>query len=104
MDKKFIRNTSIFILVILALTFCGLRSVWSSDEIHSPRYTIRLDKPTIAKGYTVAAFEDKIKLSLVPGILSEDTGVEIIELNEPLPLPWQLDRISPVYQFEFKKP
>lgn len=65
-------------------------------------FHINLDKQTIAKGYTVTAFAEAIKLSLVPGILAEDTPVEVVALNEPMPQPWKVDRISPVYQFEFK--
>ena len=65
-------------------------------------YFIALDAPTIAKGYTVAAFDDVLKLSLVPGILSEATGIDIIELHENLSWPWSLDLISDVYQFEFR--
>jgi D-alanyl-D-alanine endopeptidase (penicillin-binding protein 7) len=65
-------------------------------------YFVNLDKDTIAKGYTVAAFEDNLKLSLVPGVLSEDTGVDIIQINEDMPLPWQEDKISEIYQFEFR--
>ncbi len=64
-------------------------------------YSITLDKATIAKGYTVGAFNDYIKLSLVPGILNEQTGVQIIELNEPVDLPWEIDKVSKVIQFEF---
>lgn len=63
-------------------------------------FFIRLDVSTIAKGYTVAAFDDSVKLSLVPGILSEATGVQvrqIIEMDEP----WKLERLSPIYEFEF---
>ena len=65
-------------------------------------YFINLDAPTIAKGYTVAAFDNALKLSLTPGILRESTGVDIIELREDLPWPWSLDLISNVYQFEFR--
>ena len=65
-------------------------------------YHINLDKSTIAKGYTVSAFDDALKLSLVPGILNESTGVEVVELNEKLDMPWQLGKLSKVYQFEFK--
>lgn len=64
-------------------------------------FDIYLDKATIAKGYTVAGFDDSLKLSLVPGILNDDTKVGLIELNEDLPMPWNHERISPVYQFEF---
>lgn len=72
-----------------------------SEPSLNREYSIRLDKETIAKGYTVEAF-DVLRFSLVPGILSEATPVEVIELNENLPLPWNLEKISNVYQFEFK--
>ncbi|MEI6596876.1 MAG: RlpA-like double-psi beta-barrel domain-containing protein [bacterium] len=65
-------------------------------------YFINLDKETINKGYTISAFDNAIKLSLAPGILSESTGVDAFELNEVIDSPWQLERISKVYQFEFR--
>ena len=61
-----------------------------------------MDRSTIAKGYTVTAFEDNIKLSLIPGILDESTGVDVLELHEPMDEPWQFDRVSEIYQFEFR--
>lgn len=66
------------------------------------KINIWLDESTIQKGYTVSAFNNDIKLSLIPGILSSSTQVEIVELNEKLDLPWNLNLISKVYQFEFK--
>ncbi len=64
--------------------------------------SINLDKETIAKGYTVTAFNDLLKLSLVPGILSESTRVDTEIINEDMPIPWNLEKISPIYQFEFR--
>lgn len=96
----------IFIFSLCFLTLSGF--VFANDEITQPEeivnreYFIRLDKATIAKGYTVSAFNNNLKLSLVPGILSESTGVDIIELHEKMEMPWQLDRISNIYQFEFR--
>ena len=71
------------------------------EESLNKNFSIRLDKATIAKGYTVSAFNDDIKLSLVPGILSEDTLVDVVELNEVMPEPWNIDMLSKIYQFEF---
>jgi D-alanyl-D-alanine carboxypeptidase len=71
------------------------------DQPANEQFGIFLDEPTIAKGYTVAAFGDSLKLSLVPGILSSSTSVGCEILNEEIPGPWHLDRVSPVYQFEF---
>ena len=72
------------------------------DEAQKKTFFINLDKATIAKGYTVAAFDNDIKLSIIPGILDEATGVDVLELDEPLVEPWQLERVSEVYQFEFR--
>lgn len=66
------------------------------------QFSINLDKETIAKGYTVAPFDGELKLSLVPGILSESTRVDSEILNEDIPSPWRFDRISKIYQFEFR--
>lgn len=64
-------------------------------------YSITIDRPTIVKGYTVSAFNDYLKLSLTPGTLDEATAVEVAQLNEAIDLPWQLNKLSGVYQFEF---
>jgi len=108
MWKKAVKSL-IYVLVFNTLFFASpndwffsLAAGNISEEPINLEYHINLDKPTILKGYTVSSFNNNIKLSLVPGILSEATAVEIIELNEELDLPWQVDKISPVYQFEFK--
>ncbi|MDD5032288.1 MAG: RlpA-like double-psi beta-barrel domain-containing protein [Patescibacteria group bacterium] len=102
MIKNCLRKTGIIAILLTLL----VGSFVFADEVEpgnaNQYYSINLDKATIAKGYTVAAFNNELKLSLVPGILSEATGVEIAQINENMPTPWQLDRISNVYQFEFK--
>ncbi len=99
--------TIIFIFGIFFLVNIHLIAAAESNNIKSTAqetkwYRLKIDKNTIARGYTVSAFAEKIKLSLVPGILSAATPVEIAKLNEKLPLPWSLDKLSAVYQFEFK--
>ncbi|MFH1744934.1 MAG: RlpA-like double-psi beta-barrel domain-containing protein [bacterium] len=91
---KLILIISIFVLPNINFT--------AAEESANQEFFIRLDAATIAKGYTVTAFENKIKLSLVPGILSEATGVDVVILNEDMNYPWQVDKISQVYQFEFR--
>ncbi|OGF27151.1 hypothetical protein A2331_00150 [Candidatus Falkowbacteria bacterium RIFOXYB2_FULL_34_18] len=86
----------IVFVVFFFLSFSVVRA--ADNEI----YSINLDKETITKGYTVTAFDDELKLSLAPGILNESTNVEIVRLNEEMPSPWNLDRVSNIYQFEFK--
>lgn len=100
-------NFTKFVALMGLIFFLSLNQVVAEDgvdiKVESPNrnFSIRLDKATIAKGYTVSAFDDDIKLSLVPGILSEDTPVEVLELNEVMPEPWNVDMISKIYQFEF---
>lgn len=102
---NYFRKIQISIFIIL-LTFLVGSFVFASEEAGeedvNQYYFINLDKATIGRGYTVSAFDDKIKLSLVPGILSEATGVDIIQINEEMPMPWQMDKLSKIYQFEFK--
>jgi len=77
----------------------------SSDETKlalETYFNINIDKATIDKGYTVSAFNDSLKLSLVPGILASATPVELLVLDEKMEMPWNVDRLSKIYQFEFK--
>ncbi len=98
-----LRITIFFLILTLAQIAGGF--VYAA-EITPPAanlsYFINLDKQTIAKGYTVSAFDDALKLSLAPGVLSESTGVDAVLLKEAIDSPWQLERISQVYQFEFR--
>lgn len=96
-----LNNPKKILFLSLVLSLAAVNFVFAADDMPNREYHINLDKATIVKGYTVAAFDDYLKLSLVPGILSEATGVDVIELNEPMETPWQLDRISKIYQFEF---
>lgn len=96
------------ILLILSVLSISAGFVYADDDIVNnsaqsvnKEYYINLDKLTIAKGYTVSAFDNSLKLSLVPGILSDDTGVDVLELNEEMETPWRLSRISKIYQYEF---
>lgn len=89
----------VFLVVIIS---CFLASTTEAKDNENKHYRINLDAKTIEKGYTVAAFDDTLKLSLVPGILSSSTDVEVVQLNEDLETPWRLKRISDFYQFEFK--
>jgi len=88
--------------ILLFFIFLFLINISTSlaEGVENKEYSIILDKKTIAKGYTVEGFGD-LKLSLVPGILSSSTPVKIIQLNEKMNSPWNLERISKIYQFEF---
>lgn len=103
LSRKF--NAILLILSVLSISagfvYADDGIVNNSAQSVNKEYHINLDKPTIAKGYTVSAFDNSLKLSLVPGILSDDTGVDVLELNEEMETPWRLSRISKIYQYEF---
>jgi D-alanyl-D-alanine carboxypeptidase len=104
--SNYYAKAGFFILVVFGISLIGLGlNAQQPEAADEPTefnvYSIRLDKETIAKGYTVAAFDDTLKLSLVPGILSEDTPVRVERITEPMESPWRVDRVSGVYQFEF---
>jgi D-alanyl-D-alanine endopeptidase (penicillin-binding protein 7) len=84
--------------VFLLGDFCLAEDLSGANEIF---YT-NLDKNTIDKGFTVSTPDNNLKLSLTPGILSDSTGVETVKINEEMEMPWRVDKISGIYQFEFK--
>lgn len=100
MNKK--KITSLFLLFLIFACKADALALENNPPAGNKGYTINLSKDTIAKGYTVSAFENRLKLSLLPGILNEATAVEALELHENLPLPWGLELVGAVYQFEFK--
>lgn len=102
--KSLNSNLSIKIIATAIIVFSFLFSFSSSalaQDSDNSKSSIYLDQATIAKGYTVTGFADNLKLSLVPEILNEDTRVDMEEI-EGMSLPFNLEKLSPVYQFEFR--
>lgn len=91
-----------FALAAGTLTVPAFSARAQAAETGNQEFHITLDKETIARGYTVRAFDDAIKFALIPGILSEASAVDVVELLEPMETPWELNRVSDIYQFEFR--
>lgn len=96
--KKF----SLFLLISSIVFSPALFPPVSGQTTDQSRESLHLDQETIAKGYTVSAFADNLQISLVPGILASSTRVDSEIISDPMAMPWQLERISPIYQFEFR--
>jgi len=94
----------IFFLILTLAQMAGGFVYAAEAEILPPNrfFTINLDEQTAAKGYTVSAFDGAAKLILKPGDISGPTAALITELNETIDVPWQLEKLSKVYQFEIK--
>ncbi len=109
MDKIKDLKKIIFLFLLVFLSgnfFCFVLAAegdtGNAGEEANDKFSIFLDEPTIAKGYTVSAFNDALKLSLVPEILSSSTRVDCEVIDEDMPIPWNLEKISPIYQLEFR--
>ena len=50
---------------------------------------------------TIAAFDGAVAFTLPPKIFTATTSLQVIELHEAMIEPWNADRISEIYQFEF---
>ncbi len=96
-------NNKIKLFLLFLALFLSLSQISLAEGLMKRKsFSIFLDEATIARGYTVTAFEDSLKLSLVPGILSESTNVSIKEVfDEEISLPWNLTKESPILMFEF---
>lgn len=111
MKKSFEAGFKFFLFSVLAILSLGVTLSGAAetrlkddrpkvDEKKNPAYNIFLDKPTIEAGYTVNTFNEELKLSLTPGILNDSTYVTAQEVDH-LKDPWNLERVSKVYEFEF---
>jgi rare lipoprotein A len=73
-----------------------------ANQLNNKDFNISLNKETIAKGYTVSTADNYLKLSLTPGILSDETRVLVEEIDDSeVSLPWNLEKKSSIIQFEF---
>lgn len=106
--KSTINKILIFAVVSLSSFLLG-GFVFAQDEIASSSqstiesiYYTNLDYASITQGTTTSAFEGKIKFAFKAGALKDATIIEIAKINEGMDMPWQLDKISEIYQFDFK--
>jgi len=92
----------IFIGFFVLLSLLVSTNFVLADQLSSRNFNISLNKETIAKGYTVSTVDNYLKLSLIPGILSDETKVIVEEIaDSEVSLPWNLEKKSSVIQFEF---
>ena len=63
-------------------------------------YYININQQTAIKGYTVKALTGQFNLTLPKGVLKEASGVAIKKIDEAMDFPWQLEKLSEIYQYE----
>ncbi len=97
MGVKYKGQFKLVISILLGLFFT-LAFTFSVEASEST--LIKLDKKTVERGYTVSSLDNNLKLSLTPNILSDASWVKTEIINETF-LPFSLEQLSPVYEFDF---
>lgn len=69
------------------------------EQADSQSY-INISQATVKKGYAIKAFDGLIKLTLPPGVIADSTGVLLKKVSQDLTMPWQLDKLSEIFQYE----
>lgn len=79
-------------------TTSALAVVEASNEIRSSL----ISKP--GESTTFAGFFDDSVSFMIPTdkILGSGLNMEVTKVNEPMPMPWKLDLVSPIYQYDIK--
>lgn len=95
------RKTLFFFLILtLALTVASF--VYAAEEENAAplTYHLNINKTTAIKGYEIKAFQGEFGLILPKGALKNQTGLDMKKINEDMNLPWQLEKLSDIYQYE----
>lgn len=72
----------------------------SGIKIDNPQVSLDLDLTITEQGQTVKVFNDKMQLILGPGVITEPTSLDFVRLEEDMAYPWNLHKLSSVYQFD----
>lgn len=100
-QSQLAKKIFIFFLTLTLAPMAGGFIYAAEDETPAEnRYFIKIDKATADKGYAVKAFNEKFNLILPKGILKETSGIEIKKIDDVMDLPWQLPKLSLIYQYE----
>jgi len=89
-----------FISIFSSFWFSTQSKAEANDIVPVNELSTNLDQNAITKDNNLSAFDNKIKLSFASNTLEEATDVKINLLDEPIEMPWQLKKLSPIYQFD----
>ncbi|MFH1413126.1 MAG: RlpA-like double-psi beta-barrel domain-containing protein [bacterium] len=67
-----------------------------SELIDNPRVNINL-----SAGQTASVFDDKFQIIFKPDSLLMPTKIELEQIIQPMDMPWNLQKLSNIYQFDF---
>ncbi len=100
-QSQIVAKLATFFLILLLALIAGNFIYAAEPEAQSENsFFININKATAGKGYTIKALSGLVSLVLPKGLLKDATGVEIRKINEVMDLPWQLEKLSDIYQYE----
>ncbi|KKR91693.1 MAG: Penicillin-binding protein [Candidatus Falkowbacteria bacterium GW2011_GWA2_41_14] len=89
-----------FLILLLAQMAGGFIYAAEPARQEENSFFININKATTEKGYAIKPFGGLFNLILPKGILKDASGVAIKKVDEPMDLPWQLEKLSEIYQYE----
>lgn len=96
-----VKTMTFFLILLLAQMAGGFVYATEGEVLAENQYHININQATAEKGYVVKALAGQLNLILPKGVVKEATGVDIKKVDEAMDLPWQLDKLSEIYQYEF---
>lgn len=90
------------IIIVITLFFLTF-SVSLAEDIDLDVKVLRIDTPTLQKGYTIEGFEGRLRVGIFPEVLAVETDVALKDFYNPeeiLPIPADKKPVSHIYEFD----
>lgn len=112
----YLKNQLCVLVLAFFLIFVGVILGWVSaaraetgvlSENSINIYSLKIDQPTLLRGYTATVFDDNFKVGIFPEVLNEETEIifkefTIPEKFLPIPDPKEKKLISHIFEFDIK--
>lgn len=97
----------IFLVFILFFSaFISEKFVYAAETNNAQSenciFSAKIDKISALNGKKIDALDGAIEFTFFSNTLDSETDVEAQEIKEGMTVPWQIDKISPIFQFEIK--
>lgn len=109
----FRKNQLLFLAVAVFFLIAFCPGMVSAEESGMPvqdginLYTLKLDQPTLERGYTASIFDSQFRVGIFPAVLNEQTDIQFKEFKNPsdflpLPSPEKKVIVSNIFEFDIK--
>lgn len=91
-------------LLLALLPFNVILAVFGNEEVINPEEAITISAETLAQGTVAEGFKGGIKFSFPKATSTPELGLDVNfkKINEEMSLPWNLTKLSQVYEFDIK--